>query len=157
MSAPPSCRAISTQERRVLVRAGQRNDQERSTTYRHYHHHNHRSNQHEEICSRKPTAYDHNHNSNNNTCDKGSSYREMFYESWEEIRRRLEHEREGSPLEIQRPIRELAVVRRALPCLRKAGSDWRKLDLKVSFSSPVIIPGSQRGTPVHDREYLSIV
>ncbi|KAG6411882.1 hypothetical protein SASPL_124535 [Salvia splendens] len=139
----------------VLARAGQRNDHERSTAYHHYHH-NHQSNQHEEICSRKPTAYDHNHNSNNITCDKGSSYREMFYESWEEMRRRLEHEREGSPLEIQRPISELVVVRRALPCLRKAGSGRRKLDLKVSFSSPIIIPGSQRRTPVHNREYLSI-
>ncbi|KAG6386486.1 hypothetical protein SASPL_155389 [Salvia splendens] len=133
-----------------------RNDHERSTTYRHDHH-NHRSNQHEEIYSRKPTAYDHNRINNNITCDEGSSYKEMFYESWEEMRRRLEYEREGSPLEIQRPIHELVVVRRALPSLRKAGSGRRKLDLKVSFSSPVIIPVSQRGTPVHDREYLSIV
>ncbi|KAL1565727.1 hypothetical protein AAHA92_01418 [Salvia divinorum] len=150
---PPAAEPSPRVRGGAMARAGKRNDRERSATY-HHDKHNHRSNQNEEIYHRKPTAYDHNH-SNNITCDqdsdKGSSYKEMFYESWEEMRRRLEQEREGSPLESRRPSRQLVVVQRASPCLRKAGSGHRKLDLKVSFLSPIIIPGSQRGTPVHDR------
>lgn len=138
---------------RGMAPAGQRHNHKRSTADHHHHHssrhdhHNHRSNQHEDRYHRRQTAYDHNQDSDNR-----SMYKEMFYESWVEMRRRLEQlqqEREDSPLESRRPSHEVVVVQRAEPCLRKEGSGRKKLDLKVSFSSPIIIPGSQRGTPVH--------
>ncbi|KAH6814399.1 hypothetical protein C2S51_023417 [Perilla frutescens var. frutescens] len=131
----------------------------RSTTDHGDHHH--RSNQHEDRYRRRHAAnYDHNHNSvvDDQDFDNGGFYKELFYESWEEMRRRLEQlhqESQDSPLESGRPTvtsRELLVLQRAKPCLRKPGSGQEKLKLKVSFSSPIVVPGSQRGTPVHQAE-----
>lgn len=136
---------------------GQHHNHTRSTTDHHHHHHHqndHRSKQHQERNHMRQTAYEHKHN-NNITSDQDSEqgsllYKEMFYESWEEMRRRVEHEREESPLESPRPTNnEVVVAQRASPCLRKGGSGKRKLQKKVRFASPIIIPGSQRGTPVH--------
>ncbi|KAL1540948.1 hypothetical protein AAHA92_25228 [Salvia divinorum] len=137
--------------RRAGALVGLLHNHKRSTTDHHSRSdHNDRSSnqQHQDRNHRRRTAYDHNHNNNitsDQDSDRGSLYKEMFYESWEEMRRRLE----DSPLESRRPNHELVVAQRALPCLRKAGSGKRKVHLKVSFSSPIIIPDSQRGTPVH--------
>ncbi|KAG6401287.1 hypothetical protein SASPL_138139 [Salvia splendens] len=107
-----------------------------------HNHNDHCSKQHQERNHGRQTAYEHKHN-NNITSDQhseqGSLYKETFYESWEEMRRRLEHERGDSPLESPRPTNnEVVLAQRALPCLRKGGSGQRKLQKKVRFSSPTV-------------------
>lgn len=144
----------------LCVRAGapvgQHHSHTRSTTDHHHHHHHHddrRSNQDQDRNHRRETADDQKHNNSitsDQDSEQGGLYKEMFYETWEEMRRQLQQEKEDSPLESERPTNEEVVVaQRALPCLRKGGSGKRKLHKKVRFSSPIIIPGSQRGTPVH--------
>ncbi|KAG6403482.1 hypothetical protein SASPL_135705 [Salvia splendens] len=127
---------------------GQRQNHTRSTTdHRHHHHDDRRSNQDQDRNHKRQTAHDQNHNKNitsDQDSEQGGLYKEMFYETWEEMRRQL-HEKEDSTLTRD----EVVVAQRALPCLRKGGRGKRKLHKKVRFSSPIIISGSQRGTPVH--------
>lgn len=142
---------------RGMAPAGQGRDRYlRRSNMDHDYHIHHRSNQHEDrYHKRQHTPY--SHERLDQESDSGSLYKELFYESWEEMGRRLEqlhHESQKSALESGRPSRELEVVQRVKPCLRKAGSGREKLKLKVSFSSPIVIPGSHRGTPTHQGEDL---
>lgn len=135
------------------------NDHRRSIVDHHNHrdhHHNHRSNLHEERYHRRQGANDQNHDksiTSDQDSDNGSLYKEIFYESWEEMRRRLEQvqeEREDSPSE----SRKLSQEQEAKPCLKKAENRRKRVDLKVRFSTPIVIPGSRRATSAYEGEDL---
>lgn len=136
---------------------GVAHDHKRSIVDRHNRRDHHRSNLHEERYHRRQRGDDQSHDksiTSDPESDNGSLlYKEIFYESWEEMRRRLEQvqeEREDSPSESRRLSQELE----AKPCLKKAENGRKRVDLKVRFSTPIVIPGSQRATPAYEGEGL---
>ncbi|KAK4440464.1 hypothetical protein Salat_0381300 [Sesamum alatum] len=70
-----------------------------------------------------------------------SLYRLEFYQYWNNMRRSLNQPQESCYSPENREILRLK------PCLRKPDSDRKRLNLKVSFASPVVIPSSRRGSP----------
>ncbi|KAI3450867.1 hypothetical protein Pfo_007532 [Paulownia fortunei] len=102
--------------------------------------------------------------------DTGILYKQEFYKSWNKMRRNLNQPQESyydqldSPFDSSRPCfsmmrsgrprgksPENSELLRLKPCLRKPDSSRKKLNLKVSFASPVVIP-SYRRRPADDHQ-----
>lgn len=100
------------------------------------------------------SIHDHDHHDNHDNEASSSNgrvghdsdderfYRPSFYESWNEMQRRIQQLDQDSPLFSGRPhveSPERDELQRVTSCLRRPDSDRRNLDLKVTFASPVVV------------------
>ncbi|KAL0389849.1 UNVERIFIED_CONTAM: hypothetical protein Scaly_0342000 [Sesamum calycinum] len=97
-----------------------------------------------------------------------SLYKLEFYQCWDNMRRSLNQPQEScydSTFEISRSgfsstrsrrprSPENHEMLRLKPCLRKPDTDQKRLNRKVSFTSPVVIPSSRRGSPSDQQSAL---
>lgn len=118
---------------------------------------------HDERYYNRHTNHHHHHHSNGESSsngrvghdsDNGGLYRSSFYESWNEMQRRIQELDQYSPLLCGRPhveSPEQDELQRVRSCLRRPDTDRRNLHLKVTFASPVVV----RSVRQHDLNFYA--
>ncbi|PIN08223.1 hypothetical protein CDL12_19202 [Handroanthus impetiginosus] len=104
--------------------------------------------------------------------DSGNLYKLSLYKSWNWMRIILQHIHQGTYGELYDSSQscfnltrtgqtnfaktEHLEFPRVKSCLRNAASEQKKIDLRVSFASPVVVLGSWRGSPSVSRDDLAL-